>query len=243
MFGIFSYIGWLLGGLSKVRLREVYESDKNDHIKETLIEEQSIAHNLESVAQNMTVTQDEGALNHKNTEQVFELSQEKPKREDVKFPLNDQLPQDDKRNLSSDVMVDNLKDENSSGELNSHSSSLETINNNTGHLKPVFEKQSVSDYSNMDGDSLEHLVKAVDVSIAPLKLLDPKGRPDDLKAITGIGPVNERELHELGIFHYWQIAQWTPENILWISEHIRFPNRIFRENWMKQASELMKNSL
>src|SRR5690606_18717680 len=35
------------------------------------------------------------------------------------------------------------------------------------------------------------------------------GAPDKLTRIKGIGPVNERKLHEHGIFHFEQIAAWT----------------------------------
>ncbi|MBW8879916.1 MAG: hypothetical protein JF615_00435, partial [Asticcacaulis sp.] len=45
------------------------------------------------------------------------------------------------------------------------------------------------------------------------------------------------QLHALGIYHFRQIAAWSPENIKWVSERIKFPTRIVRENWMKQAAE------
>jgi predicted flap endonuclease-1-like 5' DNA nuclease len=89
-------------------------------------------------------------------------------------------------------------------------------------------------------EQLEALLQSTKDSTEPVRLKAPeKGTPDPLIDIIGIGPANEKELHELGIYHFWQIAEWTPENIKWVSEQIRFPGRIVRENWMKQARDFM----
>lgn len=65
--------------------------------------------------------------------------------------------------------------------------------------------------------------------------------PDDLKIIKGIGPQNEERLHALGIWHFEQIANWTPENVEWVGSYLAFPGRIERENWIEQARELAAN--
>lgn len=62
--------------------------------------------------------------------------------------------------------------------------------------------------------------------------------PDDLKVIKGIGPQNEERLHALGIWHFEQIANWTPENIEWVGSYLAFPGRIEREEWIEQAKSL-----
>lgn len=64
------------------------------------------------------------------------------------------------------------------------------------------------------------------------------GAPDDLKLINGIGPANEAKLHALGIWHFAQIAAWTPENAAWIGSYLAFPGRIEREDWIAQAKRL-----
>jgi len=97
------------------------------------------------------------------------------------------------------------------------------------------------DLTQMNADDLESLVAQSEAS-KPEILSKPKGNADDLKLIIGIGPVNEKELNALGIFHFWQIAAWTPAHISWVSSRIRFAGRITRENWMRQARELMKTS-
>ena len=69
----------------------------------------------------------------------------------------------------------------------------------------------------------------------PTTLSAPEGEADDLKRISGIGPVIEETLNGLGIFNYRQIAEFTRENIAWVNKHILFPGRIDRENWVGQA--------
>jgi predicted flap endonuclease-1-like 5' DNA nuclease len=61
------------------------------------------------------------------------------------------------------------------------------------------------------------------------------GKPDDLLRISGVGPRNEKILHSLGYFHFDQIAAWTPENVAWVDDHLKFNGRIDREEWINQA--------
>ena len=63
-------------------------------------------------------------------------------------------------------------------------------------------------------------------------------KADDLQRIKGIGPVNERKLHELGMFHFDQIAAWTRPEIRWVGTYLSFPGRIDREQWVAQAAAL-----
>jgi predicted flap endonuclease-1-like 5' DNA nuclease len=61
------------------------------------------------------------------------------------------------------------------------------------------------------------------------------GKADDLKRISGIGPVNEKVLHGLGIYHFDQIANWTKSEVDWVDDHLKFNGRIHREEWIRQA--------
>ena len=72
----------------------------------------------------------------------------------------------------------------------------------------------------------------------PRALAAPEGPPDDLKQISGIGPGIEKILHELGIYHFRQIAQFTPDNVAWVNRRLRFKGRIEREGWITQARRL-----
>lgn len=66
----------------------------------------------------------------------------------------------------------------------------------------------------------------------------PEGEPDDLKKISGVGPVLEGKLHELGITKYAQVAAFTAEQIVQVDDRLSFKGRIERDNWIAQAKEL-----
>lgn len=70
----------------------------------------------------------------------------------------------------------------------------------------------------------------------PVGLPEPRnGVPDNLQRIRGIGKKNEELLNSFGIFHFGQIAAWTPSEVRWIAAHIAFPERIERDDWIGQA--------
>jgi branched-chain amino acid transport system ATP-binding protein len=75
------------------------------------------------------------------------------------------------------------------------------------------------------------------------RLAAPRGgRPDDLLAINGIGPVNLRKLNEHGIFHFDQIAAWKKADIEAVEAYLAFDGRIAREDWIGQAKALEKKA-
>ena len=90
-------------------------------------------------------------------------------------------------------------------------------------------------------DALADAGEADDVVPArPLALERPvEGAPDDLTLIGGIGPRIQEVLNSLGIFHFDQIADWSPENIAWIDEYLHFNGRVKREGWVEQAAILV----
>ena len=61
---------------------------------------------------------------------------------------------------------------------------------------------------------------------------------DDLKRIKGIGAVIEETLHDLGIYKFSQISDWTNDNIAWVENFLSFPGRIGREDWIEQSKTL-----
>ena len=71
------------------------------------------------------------------------------------------------------------------------------------------------------------------------------GKPDDLKRIKGVGPVFERELNEKGIYYYRQIGAWKAADVKTIEADAmsRYPGRIKRDGWVKQARALEKARL
>jgi predicted flap endonuclease-1-like 5' DNA nuclease len=67
-------------------------------------------------------------------------------------------------------------------------------------------------------------------------------KKNDLTLISGIGPVLQRKLNELGIFTFEQISELTPEMVDRITTNIKFfPNRIGRDNWIGQAAALARH--
>lgn len=81
------------------------------------------------------------------------------------------------------------------------------------------------------------------VPVRPPGIAAPRGGvPDNLQRIRGIGKRNEGLLNELGVFHFGQIAAWTPAEMVWIGEYLAFPERIARDDWIGQATLLAMGS-
>ncbi|MFT3986351.1 hypothetical protein [Aestuariivirga sp.] len=90
----------------------------------------------------------------------------------------------------------------------------------------------------------------VPAAVMPLRMERPQGlakpradKPDNLQQLSGVGPKNEAILHTLGFFHFDQIAAWTPEQIAWVDDHLRFNGRIEREEWVEQAKLLAEGRM
>jgi predicted flap endonuclease-1-like 5' DNA nuclease len=64
------------------------------------------------------------------------------------------------------------------------------------------------------------------------------GMGDDLTLISGIGPKIEKKLHDLGFFHWDQIADWAADEVVWVDSFLDFKGRIAREDWQAQAEAL-----
>ena len=72
-----------------------------------------------------------------------------------------------------------------------------------------------------------------------LKKAPPKR--DDLKEISGVGPVMQRTLNKLGIYQFKQVANLSAADVRWVSENIdTFPDRIKRDKWVSQAKKLYR---
>lgn len=83
--------------------------------------------------------------------------------------------------------------------------------------------------------------KTADKGSRPKGIPAPRGgTPDPLQKISGVGPKIELTLHQLGIFHFDQIAKWTTEQQQWVDDHLKFKGRIAREEWVSQAAHLAR---
>jgi len=67
---------------------------------------------------------------------------------------------------------------------------------------------------------------------------EPAGAPDDLKLISGVGPVLEKRLNALGLTTYAQVAKLTPEQIAAVEGQLNFKGRVTRDRWLEQADAL-----
>lgn len=66
------------------------------------------------------------------------------------------------------------------------------------------------------------------------------GAPDDFTLIEGVSLQQQSTLYSLGVFHFDQIAAWTPDHIAWVDNYLRLRGRIEDEEWLEQADELAR---
>ncbi|MEE2922807.1 MAG: hypothetical protein VYC38_13675 [Pseudomonadota bacterium] len=65
------------------------------------------------------------------------------------------------------------------------------------------------------------------------------GQEDDLERVNGIGPMLAELLNEIGVYYFWQIAEWGPDEIQWVDDKLEhFKGRILRDDWVGQAKLL-----
>ena len=84
---------------------------------------------------------------------------------------------------------------------------------------------------------------AVEAFEAPAEMFElltaPRGAPDDLAKLTGVGPQLVKKLNDGGIFHYWQVASMTPADVDSVDKTMKLNGRITRDNWVDQARGLI----
>jgi NADH-quinone oxidoreductase subunit E len=78
------------------------------------------------------------------------------------------------------------------------------------------------------------------IGTEPQRLHEPReGGPDDLKRIKGIGPKLEDQLNRMGVYHFDQMAAWSPSEVAWMDENLgEFRGRASRDDWVGQARQL-----
>lgn len=80
----------------------------------------------------------------------------------------------------------------------------------------------------------KHRVQTTHISAAPPK-------PDDLTRIKGIGPKLSKQLNQLGVYSFKQIAAWTKTEASQIDDSLGFKGRVDPKNWASQARKLISN--
>lgn len=67
----------------------------------------------------------------------------------------------------------------------------------------------------------------------------PQGEADDLQLLKGVGPKMEASLNEMGVYHFAQIADWTPAEVKAVDVKLgAFKGRIARDQLIEQAKLL-----
>ncbi len=71
----------------------------------------------------------------------------------------------------------------------------------------------------------------------------PQGEADDLKMLIGVGPVLEKKLNDMGIFHYRQIASLSSTELVVLDKTLDVKGAIKCDNWVAQAAKLGEGSV
>jgi small subunit ribosomal protein S2 len=67
-------------------------------------------------------------------------------------------------------------------------------------------------------------------------LSGPRGVADDLKKLPSVSPAIEKQLNDLGIFHFQQLAELSPTAAHNVGDQVGLPGRV--ESWVAKAKEL-----
>jgi small subunit ribosomal protein S2 len=72
----------------------------------------------------------------------------------------------------------------------------------------------------------------------------PRGEPDDLKRIhSAITPKIEQRLNDLGVYHFWQIADLDEENMILLDKTLRLRGQIEKDGWIAAARKLVETEV
>jgi predicted flap endonuclease-1-like 5' DNA nuclease len=73
----------------------------------------------------------------------------------------------------------------------------------------------------------------------PAALSAPRnGASDDLRLIDGVNAQAQATLNAIGVFHFDQLARWSPANVAWVDQYLNLRGRIVAERWVEQAQKL-----
>jgi len=100
------------------------------------------------------------------------------------------------------------------------------------------QKDNEEAVSGNDSIAVSSVDSAIDDNWKPQGFSSAPADQDDLKRIKGVGPVIEKTLNGLGIYTFKQISDFSEDNVKWVDDHIDFPGRINREQWVSQAEQL-----
>jgi len=211
-------LGYLLGKLScKKRVNELY-FDKNDYCENSYIAENDLLSNFNNDKPSILSDNNIATVADKDfNEESITLEGKNSANENS----------NSQSFLSSNQVDEKSKD---IAQNNTKNKPEEVINENDTLTDNA--TSNVVENSNIDNEQNEEDNK-------PAVLSEPRdGKADNLCRIKGIGFVIEEKLHNLGVFHFDQIAAWSEDEIKWVDSHLAFSGRILREDWIGQAAKL-----
>ncbi len=111
------------------------------------------------------------------------------------------------------------------------------------HAAPLLAAGTGHDHAGIAASAAASVAaaKAAGIDTSKFRKLDKAvGTADDIELISGIGPGIAKKLHDIGIFHFWQVAALSQEDIDAVEHEVGFKGRALRDHWKDQAVELME---
>jgi small subunit ribosomal protein S2 len=68
----------------------------------------------------------------------------------------------------------------------------------------------------------------------------PRGEADDLKRLPNVDSKLEQRLNDLGVYHFWQIADLEPEMAEALDRSLRLKGRVATDGWVAAAKRLVE---
>jgi len=210
-------IGYLFGKLACKKHSKDQYFEKNDYCETDYVASSAL---LDDISEKPSILSDNN---------VATVSKEEDVAEEANSANTEEI-NSDTLSIEAQGLLSESEDRQSSEDANANSESLsaksEEADEKTDNVEEII-------------DSAEENTEDSKEDIKPPVLTEPRdGKADNLCRIKGIGFVIEEKLHNLGVFHFDQIAAWTEEEIKWVDSHLAFSGRIIREDWIGQAKKL-----
>jgi NADH-quinone oxidoreductase subunit E len=99
---------------------------------------------------------------------------------------------------------------------------------------------SAGELDKIKGDMHRDRLAAAAAPAEPPLLKEPHdGQADDLSLIWGVADKMAEKLNAIGVWHFDQIAKWTPADVAWFESKLEgFKGRVIRDKWIEQAQKL-----
>jgi predicted flap endonuclease-1-like 5' DNA nuclease len=112
--------------------------------------------------------------------------------------------------------------------------SLENQTSATDDAQEILPNTAEAVLAAMEGNATENEPDGA----KPIALDKPETGRDDLTRIVGIDTDAACLLNEAGIWHFYQIAGWSPENVAWVNTLLGQDMRVQEQDWVAQAGAL-----